>query len=147
MYVGPGTRLIVCNRHSYTEPIRSKNKKTAEQIKIWKNRFLTIRWTKLNLSQKQQMHLLKLIKTRLFYNEHFFLWTIFNKIIAKKPLKSSKIVVFLLLLYRIWLYTKMLNVKVIDNIKTKLFPIGHFFVRSIPDELNKRKQFLTPKCT
>ena len=32
----------------------------------------------------------------------------------------------------------MVNVKVINNIKTKLFPIGHF--------LNtKKKQFLTPK--
>ena len=41
----------------------------------------------------------------------------------------------------------MLNVKVIDNIKTKLFPIKHFFVQSIPDELNKKKRFLTPKHT
>ena len=32
----------------------------------------------------------------------------------------------------------MLNVKVKDNIKNKLFPIGHFFVRSIPDELNPK---------
>ena len=50
-----------------TEPNRLTNKKTLEQIKIWKNRFLTIRWTKLNLSQKHQMDLLKLIKRRLFY--------------------------------------------------------------------------------
>ena len=41
----------------------------------------------------------------------------------------------------------MLNVKVIDNIETKLFPIGHFFVQSIPDEINTKKRFLTPKYT
>ena len=41
----------------------------------------------------------------------------------------------------------MLNVKVIDNIKKKRFPIGLFFVRSIPGELNPKNLFLTPKCT
>ena len=91
---GKYSRLIISNWQFSTEPNRSTNKKTSEQIKIWKNRFLTIRWTKLNSSQKQQMHLLKLIKTRLFYIEYFFLWAIFNNVIAKKPLKSSKIVVF-----------------------------------------------------
>ena len=146
MVFGEYTHLIITNWQFSTESNRSTNKKTREQIRIWKNLFLTIRWTKLNLRQKQQMYLLKLIKTRLFYLEHFFLWTIFNNVIAKKPLKSLKIVIFLLLLYRIWLYTKMLNAKVIDNIKTKLFPIGYFFVRSIPDELNPKKLFLTPKC-
>ena len=34
----------------------------------------------------------------------------------------------------------MLNVKVIDNIKTKLFPLGNFFVRTIPDYLTKKKK-------
>ena len=41
----------------------------------------------------------------------------------------------------------MLNVKVIDNIKTKLYPIKHFFVQSTPDELNPEIRFLTPKHT
>ena len=34
----------------------------------------------------------------------------------------------------------MLNVKVIDNIKTKLFSIKHFVVESIPVKLNKQKE-------
>ena len=41
----------------------------------------------------------------------------------------------------------MLNVKFIDNIKTKLFPIQHSFVQSTPDKLNPKKPFLTPKHT
>ena len=35
----------------------------------------------------------------------------------------------------------MLNMKVIDNIKTKLFSIKHFFVQSIPEELNPKNDF------
>ena len=66
------TRLIITNWQFSTEPNRSTNKKTSEQIKIWKNRFLTIRGIKLNLNQKQPMHLLKLIKTRLFTMKIFF---------------------------------------------------------------------------
>ena len=41
----------------------------------------------------------------------------------------------------------MLSVKVIDNIKIKLFPIGHFFVQSIPDQVNTKKRYLTRKYT
>ena len=38
----------------------------------------------------------------------------------------------------------MLNVKVIDNIRTKLFPLEHFFLQPIPDELNPKKLILMP---
>ena len=41
----------------------------------------------------------------------------------------------------------MLNVKVIDNIKTKRFSIQHFDVKSTPDELDLQKRFKTPKYT
>ena len=66
---------------------------------------------------------------------------------CEKLQKRSKIDDFRLLLDRISFYTIMLNVKVIDNIKTKLFSLKHFFVQLIPGELNPKKRFLTPKHT